>query len=558
MRYLLLIAAAVCPLPAQFLNPPLNIPLEKQNLLETPTFGSKAWVNRHFTPEFPHVELSGPSRLSDHVVGDKLELSLKAYLELVMANNTDILLQKYSVEQPKNAITRAMGAFDPAFTASFRSTRSTNLPTSSVGGGSSVVQLQQPLTLNYTQTLATGTNYTFNFNEQKISTNSNNATFNPALTSTMSMNFTQPLIRNRGRAGQMIQVMVAQTRFKASQMNADDQIQRLVQTAELAYWQVIEMREALRVQEQGLATQDQSLKRSQRELELGAISPLDIYQPQQTYATQEVQVTQARYRLIQAEDQLRRQIGADLDPAYRTMPIVLTETVLPPDDTTAYDHEALVATAIQKRADLRSAAVDLTVDDLNAQQARNNLRPDLSLTGTFSGTGRGGTELIRSGLVGAPTLILPGGLGPALSSTFAFSYPTYGFGLTLALPIRDRRSAADLADATVAKRIDALQVRQLQQNIRQDVLNGITQVESSRASVKLAQVAMDFSQKRLEAEQKKYDLGVTTLFILLDAQAQLTNAQANVVAQSVQYRRNLLNLLRVTGQLLEDRGIVVK
>ena len=69
---------------------------------------------------------------------------------------------------------------------------------------------------------------------------------------------------------------------------------------------------------------------------------------------------------------------------------------------------------------------------------------------------------------------------------------------------------------------------------------------------------MDFSQKRLEAEQKKYDLGVTTIFFLLDAQTQLTNAQANVVAQSVQYRRNLLNLLRVTGQLLEDRGIVIK
>jgi outer membrane protein len=69
---------------------------------------------------------------------------------------------------------------------------------------------------------------------------------------------------------------------------------------------------------------------------------------------------------------------------------------------------------------------------------------------------------------------------------------------------------------------------------------------------------MDFSQKRLEAEQKKYDLGVTTLFILLDSQTALTNAQANVVAQSVQYRRNLLNLLRVTGQLLEERDIQVK
>jgi len=554
MRHLFLIAAALAlPLQAQFFNPPLDIALEKENMLQTPTFGTKSWFNRHFRPEFPHVELSGPSRLGEFVMGGKLELSLKNYLELVMANNTDIQLQKYTIEQPRNAITRSMAIFDPAFTARFNATRSTQLPTSSIGGGGTVATLQQPLVLNYQQLLETGTTYQFQFNESKVSTNANNATYNPALTSTMQMSFSQPLIRNRGRSNQMISVVMAQTRLRGSQFAMEDSVQRLVQTAELAYWAVIEAREALKVQEQGLVTQETSLKRSQRELELGAISPLDIYQPQQTYATQEVQVTQARYRLIQAEDQLRRQISTDLDPAYRTMPIVL-----PPDDSTVFDHEALVSTAVSKRPDLRAASTDLTIDDLSAQQARNNLRPDLSLTGTFSGTGRGGTELVRSGIIDSPSQRIPGGLGPALSNTFAFNYPTYGFGLTLALPIRDRRSAADLADAVVNKRIDALQVRQIQQNIRQDVLNAITQVESSRASVKLAQVAMDFSQKRLEAEQKKYDLGVTTLFILLDAQAQQINSQANVVTQSVQYRRNLLALLRVTGQLLEDRGIVVK
>jgi outer membrane protein len=262
--------------------------------------------------------------------------------------------------------------------------------------------------------------------------------------------------------------------------------------------------------------------------------------------------------LVQAEDNLRRQIGADLDPQFRNTPITLTETALPPADDTVFDREQLVQTALQNRPDLEATSSNLVVDDLNARQARNNLKPDLSLTGNFSGAGRGGTQLIREGLTGPIVDRIPGGIADSLSNAFAFNFPTYGFGLTFNFPVRDRRAAADLADATVNKRLDALRIRSLQQQIRQDVLNAVTQVESSRASVRLAQVAMDFSQKRLEAEQKKYDLGVTTIFFVLDAQTQLTNSQANVVQQSVQYRRNLLNLLRVTGQLLDERGIRVR
>lgn len=89
------------------------------------------------------------------------------------------------------------------------------------------------------------------------------------------------------------------------------------------------------------------------------------------------------------------------------------------------------------------------------------------------------------------------------------------------------------------------------------MLNAVNQVENSRASVKLAQVRLDFSQKRVEAEQKRYDLGVTTIFFVIQAQNDLVSAQADLVQQSVQYRRNLLNLERVTGQLLETRGVVI-
>ena len=91
--------------------------------------------------------------------------------------------------------------------------------------------------------------------------------------------------------------------------------------------------------------------------------------------------------------------------------------------------------------------------------------------------------------------------------------------------------------------------------MRLDVLTAINQVENSRASVDLAKIAADFAQKRVDADQKRYELGTITLFFLLDSQNALTQAQSDLVTQSVQYRRNLLNLYRRSGTLLTERGI---
>ena len=111
--------------------------------------------------------------------------------------------------------------------------------------------------------------------------------------------------------------------------------------------------------------------------------------------------------------------------------------------------------------------------------------------------------------------------------------------------------------AVLNKRIDTLRARALEQNIRRDVLNAVTRVESSRAAIRQSQIAVNFAQQRLEAEEKRYNLGVSTIFFVLQATTDLFNSQSSLVVQSVQYRRDLLNLMRMTGTLLDDRGIIV-
>jgi outer membrane protein len=141
---------------------------------------------------------------------------------------------------------------------------------------------------------------------------------------------------------------------------------------------------------------------------------------------------------------------------------------------------------------------------------------------------------------------------------FGFGFPVYSFGLTLRLPVRDRRAAADLADALVTRKRNTLAVRSVEQQVRLEVLNAVNQVEASKAAVELAITAREYAQKYLDAEQKKYELGTSQLFFVLQAQDRLNQAEAAVVQQSVQYRRNLLNLLRRTGDLLDERGIAIQ
>jgi outer membrane protein TolC len=532
-----------------------------------PFFPQPSYFKRHFATAPTKVELEAPVRLSDFVADGKLELSLKNYLDLVLANNPDVNIEKLSVEYQKNAIERAFSVFDPALLGRFNSTRTQSPSNSALVGAANLNELNQPFSLNYTQTLGTGMSYAVGYTDTKRSTNSTFATYNPSYGSSLNFNVTQPLLRGRGSYFTRMPITIARSRLKSSMYTLEDQLMQLVANSELAYWAVIEARENLRVQEQSLGYADTSLKRSKRELELGAISALEIYQPEANYANAQIAVTQARYRLQQAEDALRKQMGADLDASTRDLPIVLTESVTPPSETTAYDKdtkEGMVQEALNRRPDLKALAENLGADDLSIAQANNALLPDLSLTAQYGAYGQGGTffgkqdVFLGDGTTSQVTTIVPGGFGNAFTQMFGFGYPTYGFGLTLRLPIKDHKAAADLADAVVTKKLDAFKIRSTQQTIRLQVLQAISQVENSKASVEMAKVARDLAQKRVEADQKRYDLGTTTLFFLLASQNDLATAESALVREMINYRRNLLNLLQRRGDLLQERGITVQ
>jgi outer membrane protein TolC len=115
-----------------------------------------------------------------------------------------------------------------------------------------------------------------------------------------------------------------------------------------------------------------------------------------------------------------------------------------------------------------------------------------------------------------------------------------------------------MADSVVRKKQDTLTLRTTQQQIRLDILNAATNVESSKESVKLAKVALEFAQKNLDAANKKYELGTGLQLDVSNAQDRLVSAESSVVTNQIRLRKNLISLLVVTGTLLDERGIVIQ
>lgn len=519
-----------------------------------PWFGTGSYWKKTFGRPDTNVIIEPPTRLKDFIADGKLTLSLKNYLDLVIANNTDVGVQKLTLEIPKNSIQRAFGIFDPQLNANFSATRSSTPATNQLQGANVLSSLAQPFQMRLQQMTPWSTQVFGQWSFDKRSTNDQFQFFNPAWNSGVQLGFTQPLLRNRGAAITRLPITIARAQNQGQVFGFYDSVQRLLVTAENAYWDVVSARERLKVQEQALQLAEEALKRARRELELGATSPLEIYQPEQQAATAQINLTQVRYQLQQFEDALRRQIGADIAPDIREVPVVLTEDVSKAPDETKYDHQSLVTTALDRRPDLKQTRTNSEVSDLQIKSAMNGLKPLLNFSGQYSTTGRGGNQFVRN--TDQPVIILPGGFRDTFSQWFDFN--TYSFSLQLNLPLRDRAASATLADAVVNKRLSALRERGIEQQIRQEVLNAITQVESSREGVRLANIALDFAQKRVEADQKRYDLGVITIFFLLSAQTDLTQAQSNLVNQTIQHKRNMLTLQQRLGTLLEERGIVLQ
>ena len=520
------------------------------------SFPKPSYFREAFKKGDTKVELQPPVRLNEFVKNGQLELSLREYLALVMANNTTIQVQFLSIERARNAITSAYGRWDPTGSASFTpslaiSDAKPNTPVTD-SSYSPTHSRAWPVSFGFNELLQTGQSISAGGNGRKDARDGSYNSFSTGL----NVSVTQPLLQNRGAYVNRIPLMIAQSSYKNAGFNLTSSLLSLINSAENTYWNAISARETVLVSEKAREAAKSNWDFIQQQFSLGAISYLDTYNPQQQLASQDLSLAQARFNLASAEDQIRQQIAADLDPDIRKLPVHLTESVeLPADEAIVPDREQEVLKALDLQPSLKSAVQNLDIDDLSLASARNGLLPSLNLRLGYAGAGAGGYYTGGFGYAGP---VIPGGLGDALGQAFGWGNPTYSASLTLNLPIRSRTASMTMANALIQKRNDTLNVRNTQQSIRLSILNAVTNLQSAEESLKLSLIQDDFSNKNLDAMLTKYSLGTETQQNVVFAQRDLATADLQVVNARINLQKAVLSLYLQTGELLDKRGVVVK
>jgi outer membrane protein len=502
--------------------------------------------------------LPGALYMRDHVVDGKLRLTLQDAVTVTLANNTNVRLQELNIENTKYALLSAHSPFDPSVQGSFNAQRSISQTYNQLSGAPSLgtlSSLNQFTQLTYGQTLETGTNFQVNFNSTKLSSNSTFNFFNPSISSFLSFQFTQPLLRNRWLFANRAPLVIARRNLQGSRATFEAQVSGIIQAVVTQYWNVVQARGSLDVARKSLDAAEATYKHDKRALELGALPPLDIYRSESQVAGRRVSVIQSEYALKQTEDAFRQTVGADIDPFFRAIDLDLTETPEPAGELRSIDAATALQQAMTKRPELEAARQSLANDDTSIRLAHNNLLPDLRLSGNYSGNGLGGNQYNLN--VTPPQLVSYGGLGDSLNQLFGFGYPSYGFSLTLNLPIKNRSGQAALGNALVSRRRDLYTDRQIREQITYDVSNAVHQLEEAKISVAASKEAVDLARKTMAAEQRKYELGTGQIFLVLEAQTELAAAEQSLLQAEVGYQLSVTAVDYATGGLLDPYHVQI-
>jgi len=507
------------------------------------------------SPSAP-VQVPGPVHLDDFIFDGKLRLALEDAIVLGLLNNTDIKVNRAQYDLSQFPLRRAHQPFDPIIISSFTPTRSVAPSASTLAGASTLSTLNQTTGISYSQEFQTGTAIGVGLNTTRTTTNSSFATVNPSFTSGLTFTFSQPLWRNRGLFPNRAGIIIARRGMRQSEATFEAQAGDIVQRMIFQYWDVVQAHKTLDVLRKSLELAQASYDRDKRALELGALPPLDIYRSESQVAQRKIAVIQAEYSLKQVETVLRQTLGADLDDRVGALDLELTEKAEPTGTLESVDLQEALGQALTHRRELEAHKQQLAIDDTNLKLANNNLKPDLNLSASYTSNGLGGV-VFGTDALGNPIVVSNGGFSESLSQLGGFNFPTYGMSLQLRLPLRNSSAQADLGTALVSKRRDLYQNRGQEQNIRTEVKTAVHDLEQAELVIAAAQTSRDLSAKNLAAEERKYQLGAETIFFVLDAQNQLSQAELALVQAQISYQRALAEVDHATGALLDKHKVTL-
>ncbi|MBZ5719248.1 MAG: TolC family protein [Acidobacteriia bacterium] len=451
-------------------------------------------------------------------------------------------------------------SYDPTLNAGLRIEHGTFPLSSSVLSGS-IPFLQQNLgtaNFNYSQAFSFGTSMAVEFDNARSTDNTTTSSLVPQVQSGFRLTLRQRLLSGFGIGPNTRFIHIARNNREISDVAFRDQVIATVSQIQNIYWDLVNAYEDVKVKERSLSLADKTLSDDRDQVKLGAMAPIEVMRAESEVASRNQDLILAQNELQLQELLIKNAITRDLsDAVMASAPVVPTDTMSIAEEEAVTPVQDLISDALSHRPELAEGRIDLHNRDLSRKAAANALLPSVDLVAWYGASGIAGQQNLNNPDL-PPNSIPRSGLPNAFATLFRNDFPDYAVGFNISIPLRNRAAQADEIRSQLEYRQAQLRLQQLQNQVGIEVRNAQFALQQNRARVITARKARDLAQQSLEIEQKKYVLGASTSYQVLQLQRDLAQAGSNFVAAMSAYEKSRVELDRVTGLTLAHTGIEIQ
>jgi outer membrane protein len=523
---------------------------------------------------FPAAAVGVPQDVGSLIRSGQLPLTMGDLINLILQNNLDVGVNRLSPLSSQYLIDTFYRPFEPTIHLQATVNRNTTPATTILAGAQNPSTLGGAYTVGFSQSLMTGSIVAVDATLNRSSSNSNFSTLNPSWSGTLRYSFTQHLVRDFGRKVNSHSIRVAKNNEKVSEVQFERQLIDLVAQAQRSYWDLVFAAEDIKVKQRSVDLAQKTYSDNQIQVQIGTLAPIDIVQAESEVANRRVQFVTSTYTEVQTQDQVKKLLTSQGDPGMVLAKLMPVQGVRQPDPSDVMPVEQAIKVALENRPEMKQLQLDLENKKIDYEYTKNQLLPSVDFIASYTQTGVAGTPICTPALIAAgvkcttatsslfgsggavnPDLI--GGAGTALGQLFGYNYTGYSAGFSVQIPLRNRAAQADNARAATEQRITENRITAQAQQIALEVRNALTQVEMNKARIEAAQKARELAERRLDAEQKKFDLGASTIRFVLEEQRNVAQAQTDELQSLVNYTKSLVDFDRSVGMTLKKNNIEI-
>jgi outer membrane protein len=457
-----------------------------------------------------------------------------------LARNPQIAQARLGTEASDYSIAGARAAYTPTFTASIEQRSQTTAATSQLTGGEQVTTDNSIYGSGVSQLLPWGGgSLDVDFSSGRTSTSNLFSTYNPSFSGSVLASYTQPLLR--GFRFDTTREQVAQSRIARSiaDVRLRQQIATTLADVRRAYWELVYAADAVETARRSQALAERQVEENQLRAEIGTVARIDVLQSEAEAASRRQATVQTEGAWRAAMVTLKELIVADTaDPVWLT---TLTPVDHPTYGTSGVDLQDAIRTALANRTDLDEARRDRESADLSVRLFGDERKPGVDLVAGYTLNGIGGTQVLRESSALGGTIIgtVPGSYWDALESLV--DYPAWSVGLNVTIPLGTSAADAGYARARVERRQTDTRIQALELQVAADLTRAADQIRTAEQQVQAAVTARQLAEKRLEAEDARLDVGLSTTFLVLQAQRDLATAETTELRALLDYRTALVD-----------------